>query len=312
VIYSCPREIRAPKVITFGVVLPILRVTFDPAGGILEIDEMIETILVATDGSEDASAAEQTAMGLASRLGARLSAVSVVDDRLLHAPAGNGLALPAFPEAEITSYYRARAEAVARRFSERARGEGLDANCEVLQGTPDARIIEKVQGADLLLVGRTGASMSDRGGLVGATVDAILRKTSKPTIIVPAGAPLTGPLVLGFDGSPGSRIAAKIAVALANGLNEAVHVFVDSKDKGRAVARFDEVRQLVGGLSVPVRETSSTLGRPDVKIVDTAKEVRASLIVMGAYGRNRITEYFLGSNASSVVRTSPVSVLLAR
>jgi len=274
--------------------------------------EMIETILVATDGSEDASAAEQTAMGLASRLGARLSAISVVDDRLLRAPAGDGLALPGFPEAEVTAYFRARADAVARRFSERARGEGLEASCEVLQGMPDDRIVEKVQGADLLLIGRSGTVSGTRGGLVGATVDSILRKTTKPTILVPSGAPLTGPLVLGFDGSPGSRIAARIAVELANGLNEAVHVFVDSKDKGRAVARFDEVRQLVGGLSVPVRETSSTLGRPDVKIVDTAKEVRASLIVMGAYGRNRITEYFLGSNASSVARTSPVSVLLAR
>jgi nucleotide-binding universal stress UspA family protein len=274
--------------------------------------EMIETILIATDGSEDASAAEQTAMGLASRLGARLSAISVIDDRLLRAPAGDGLALPGFPEAEVTAYYRARADAVARRVSERARGEGLEANCEVLQGTPDDRIVEKVQGADLLLIGRSGTASGTRGGLVGATVDSILRKTTKPTILVPAGAPLTGPLVLGFDGSPGSRIAARLAVELANGLNEAVHVFVDSKDKGRAVARFDEVRQLVGGLSVPVRETSSTLGRPDVKIVDTAKEVRASLIVMGAYGRNRITEYFLGSNASSVARTSPVSVLLAR
>ena len=307
-----PREIRSPKVKTFGVVLPILRVRFDPAGMSLERDEMIETILIATDGSEDASAAEQTAMGLASRLNARLSAVSIVDDRLLRAPAGDGLALPAFPEAEIGVYYRTRAEAVARRFSERARGEGLEASCEVIQGIPDDRIVEKVQGADLLLIGRTGTTVGDRGGLVGATLDSILRKTNKPTILVPAGAPLTGPLVLGFDGSPGSRMAAKIAVTLANGLNEAVHVFVDSKDKGRAVARFDEVRQLVGGLSVPVRETSSTLGRPDVKIVDTAKEVRASLIVMGAYGRNRITEYFLGSNASSVARTSPVSVLLAR
>ena len=206
---------------------------------------MIETILVATDGSADASAAEQTAMGLASRLGARLLAVAIVDDRLLRAPAGDGLALPSFPEAEISTYYRARAEAVARRFSERARGEGLAASCEVLQGIPDARIVEKVQGADLLLVGRTGTTVSDRGGLVGATVDSILRKTNKPTIVVPAGAPLTGPLVLGFDGSPGSRIAAKIAVTLANGLNEAVHVCVDSKDKGRAVARFDEVRQLI-------------------------------------------------------------------
>ena len=273
---------------------------------------MIETILVATDGSDDASAAEQTAMGLASRLHARLSGVSVIDDRLLRAPAGDGLALPAFPEADLTAYYRARAEAVSRRFGERARGEGIEATCEVLQGCPDDRIVEKGQGADLLVIGRTGTRTGDRGALIGSTVDSILRKTTKSTVLVPGGAPLTGPLVLGFDGSPGSRIAAKLAVELANGLNESVHVFVDSKDKGRAVARFDEVRQLVGGLNVPVRETSSTLGRPDVKIVDTAKEVRASLIVMGAYGRNRITDFFLGSNAASVARTSPVSVLLAR
>jgi len=273
---------------------------------------MIETILVATDGSDDASAAESMAMGLGSRLGARISGVSVIDDRLLRAPSSDGLALPPFPEADITAYYRARAEAVARRFTERARAEGLEANCEVLQGATDDRIIDKLQGNDLLTIGRTCMASGDRGPLVGATVDSVLRKTSKPTILVPTGAPHTGPIVLGFDGSPGSRIAAKLAVELANGLNEAVHVFVDSKDKGRAVARFDEVRQLVGGLSVPVRETSSTLGRPDVKIVDTAKEVRASLIVMGAYGRNRITDYFLGSNAASVARTSPVSVLLAR
>ena len=113
-------------------------------------------------------------------------------------------------------------------------------------------------------------------------------------------------------GSPGSRSAASLAVELAKGLGEAVHVFVDSKDKGRAVARFEEVRQLVGGLEIPVRETSSTLGRPDVKLVDTAREARAGLIVIGAYGRNRISDYFIGSNAASVARTSPVGVVLAR
>ena len=82
--------------------------------------------------------------------------------------------------------------------------------------------------------------------------------------------------------------------------------------KDELLARFEEVRQLVGGLEVPVRETSSTLGRPDVKLVDTAREARAGLIVIGAYGRNRISDYFIGSNAASVVRTSPVGVLLAR
>ena len=49
-----------------------------------------------------------------------------------------------------------------------------------------------------------------------------------------------------------------------------------------------------------------------MKIVDSGREVRAGLIVMGAFGRNRITEYFLGSNSAAVVRTSPIAVLVAR
>jgi nucleotide-binding universal stress UspA family protein len=126
------------------------------------------------------------------------------------------------------------------------------------------------------------------------------------------GAEFGGPVVVGFDGSPGSRIAAKVAVELAARSEQAIHVFVDSKDKGRAAARFEEVRRLLGSLAVPIRETSSTLGRPDVKLVDTARGSRAGLIVMGAFGRNRINEYFLGSNAAAVVRTSPIAVLLAR
>ena len=61
-----------------------------------------------------------------------------------------------------------------------------------------------------------------------------------------------------------------------------------------------------------LHENASTLGRPEMKIIECAKAANAGLIVMGAYGRNRITEYFMGSNAAAVVRSSPVAVLLAR
>ena len=161
-------------------------------------------------------------------------------------------------------------------------------------------------------MGRDGQDAEFRTGLIGATANGIIRKTGKPTLVVPTGAASTGPIVLAFDGSPGSRLGANLAVQLATRLAEPIHVFVDSKDKGRAIARFDDVRSLVGSLPVPVREISSTLGRPDVKIVDSAREVRAGLVVMGAFGRNRITEYFLGSNAAAVVRSSSIAVLVAR
>ncbi len=271
---------------------------------------MIETILVATDGSEAASAAERCAIALASKLRARLSGLTVVEDRDVNAPASGDLNIQGFPASELAAFHKARAEAIATRFGQRASGEGLSAICEVATGVACDRIVERGHSLGLTVAGRDGKGA--RGALIGSTIDAVVRKSATPTLVVPAGAPISGPILLGFDGSPGSRITANLAVQLANGLGEALHVFVDSKDKGRAVARFDEVRQLVGGLSVPVRENSSTLGRPDVKLVDTAREIRAGIIAIGAFGRNRISEYFLGSNAMSVVRSSPVAVLLAR
>ena len=274
---------------------------------------MIESILVATDGSECSDSAEKYALALASKLGARLAGLTVVEERDVRAPGDNGLTLSApFPESQTSSYYRARAEAVARRLADRGQTAGVSVNCEVLQGVADDRIVEKAQGFDLLVIGRDGKHAVRPRALIGSTVDGVVRKTGKSAVVVPREAKSGGPIVLGFDGSPGSRLAASLAVVIANGLQESVHVFVDSKDKGRASARFEEVRQLVAGLSVPVREASSTLGRPDVKLVDNSKEVRAGLIAMGAFGRNRISDYFLGSNATAVVRTSSIAVLLAR
>ncbi len=273
---------------------------------------MISTILLASDGSEAAGAAERYAVALASRSKARLLGISVVEERLARGFSEDGLGVAPPPAEPMATYLKARAEAVCRRLTDRARSQGLEIHCDTAQGIADDLIVERGQHADVLVLGRDGHAKNCRTGLIGSTVDGVVRKTAKCALVVPEGAQLSGPIVLGFDGSPGSRLAASVAVDIAKKVGEPVHVFVDSKDKGRAIARFDEVRTLVGSLPVPVREISSTLGRPDVKLVDSAREVRAGLIVMGAFGRNRITEYFLGSNSAAVIRTSPIAVLVAR
>ena len=136
---------------------------------------MIETISVATDGSEAATAAERCAISLAARLRVSLAGITVVEDGSVRAPGDDGLTLPAFPENELAAYYRARADAVARRFSERARSEGIEAACEVVQGQADDRIVEKSQGAGVLAIGRDGRSESAHGALIGSTTDAVIR-----------------------------------------------------------------------------------------------------------------------------------------
>jgi nucleotide-binding universal stress UspA family protein len=273
---------------------------------------MIETVLVATDGSEAAAAAERYGVALSAKLGARVMGLSVVEERLARGLRGEGLGVTPPPTEALEAFLVARAEAACRRLSAAARERGLECSTETPRGVADDVVVERGKQADLLVLGRDGEHAGFRTALIGATVDGVLRKTSKPAVVVPAGAELSGPVLLAFDGSPGSRIAARVAVELAGKLGESIHVFVDSKDKGRSAARFDEVRRLLGAPNVGVREAASTLGRPDAKIVDAAREAGAGMIVMGAFGRSRIHEYFLGSNSAAVVRSSPIAVLLAR
>ncbi len=273
---------------------------------------MIQSILIATDGSEAAHAAERFGVALAARLRARVFALSVIEERVGLGLRADALGVPPGPVAAAESFLKSRAEAAVKRVADAARGKDCECAVEASRGVADDRIVERAQSAQLTVLGRDGDHAHARTVLIGSTVDGVLHKTGRSTLVVPAGAELGGPIVLAFDGSPGSRVAARLAVDLAQRFGQAIHVFVDSKDKGRAAARFDEVRRLLGGSQVPVREANSTLGRPDVKVIDTARAARAGLIVMGAYGRNRISDFFLGSNAAAVVRTSPVAVLLAR
>jgi nucleotide-binding universal stress UspA family protein len=53
-------------------------------------------------------------------------------------------------------------------------------------------------------------------------------------------------------------------------------------------------------------------GLPHDRIVQTAKRLRADLIVIGTHGRTGLARFFLGSVASRVVATAPCPVLTVR
>ncbi len=58
--------------------------------------------------------------------------------------------------------------------------------------------------------------------------------------------------------------------------------------------------------------TEVLLGSPESRIVETAEEMRADLIVVGSHGYNRWERLLLGSVSDSVVHHSPCSVVVVR
>lgn len=80
----------------------------------------------------------------------------------------------------------------------------------------------------------------------------------------------------------------------------------------RVVAEAAEkVRDQPEGDQITI-STDVLFGSPDSRIVETAEEWQADLIVIGSHGYNRWERLLLGSVSDSVVHHAPCSVLVVR
>jgi nucleotide-binding universal stress UspA family protein len=76
----------------------------------------------------------------------------------------------------------------------------------------------------------------------------------------------------------------------------------------RAQRALNQHRDTVAAHDVPAT-TRLVEGNPADAIVDHAREIHASMIVMGTHGRSGFRRFLLGSTAERVVRMSTVPVL---
>jgi len=73
----------------------------------------------------------------------------------------------------------------------------------------------------------------------------------------------------------------------------------------------EKIRQSLGDKKVFI-STEVLLGSPESRIVETAEEMGANLIIVGSHGYNRWERLLLGSVSDSVIHHAPCSVLVVR
>ncbi|SFS75573.1 universal stress protein [Halostagnicola kamekurae] len=139
---------------------------------------MYDSILVGTDGSDDASAAVRDAVSLARALEVPLYGVAVVETRTAY---DTGLVDPEEAEERL----RARAQDSLEALERAASDAGVSVTTSVRSGPPHEEILAYADERDvgLVVVGSHGRS-SFRRALLGSTVDAILRLSERPVLVV--------------------------------------------------------------------------------------------------------------------------------
>lgn len=282
----------------------------------------MDTILVPTDGSENAGAAVEHAIMLAQHMDAAVHALYVVNVSS-YADIEGGIDIGSIQEALESE----GSEAVGR-VKRRGKTTDVPVTTEVRTGRPVSEIREYAEeiGADLILMGTHGRSGVSRL-LLGSVTEAVLRRARIPVLAVPQGSepPTDGyeGILVATDSSEGSREATEIAIEWASALSAELHglyvvdsglAYTDIVERaleGEGASATGEIERMAEAAGVDVTTAVNT-GRPHEVICGYASENDLDLIVVGSHGRDVIERAVLGSVSERTVRMADRPVLVVR
>ncbi len=172
-------------------------------------------------------------------------------------------------------------------------------------------IVEQEENADLVVIGKRGASSAFASEHIGSNLERVVRSSSKPVLIASRHVLEPKTAVLAYDGSPAARRALHYVAksALFEGL--AVHVVVAGPNTQKSFGLLEEASERLARRK-PATVTHLADGPAETVIGDYLAKVEEPMLVMGAYGHSPFRAFIVGSTTTTMVRTAHVPVLLLR
>lgn len=298
------------------------------------LNQPFATVLVPYDGSEPAQASLAHALALKERV-TTFVLVTVVDETPVISQSAT--TVTAYDPTPLFEALDEQGRAVLADGAARCAAAGVTAVTEIVHDAPVPGILATMEkhGVDLVVMGthaRTGVART----FLGSTTEGLLRSSEVPVLAIRAGDAVSAEpfarALVGIDDSEPSDAAVVIAANLArtyatqvvacyafdstslyeNAVSygfDPVPLLSDMRADGegivtRALARADVP---AGSATIAVVE-----GKPATAVLEAAQTHHASVIVLGSHGRRGLRRFFLGSVAESVVRRSPIPVLVVR
>lgn len=281
-------------------------------------------VLAALDPSLYADSVADHAAWAASRLGAPLDFVHVLDRRHAAAAGTNlsgSLSLGAQENllqelAELDAQRGRVDQERGRQVLEQARARaaasfGTPAQLRQRQGTLADTLLELEQDVRLFVLGKRGEHADFASGHLGSNLERVVRSVHRPVLVASRAFAAPARFLIAFDGSPTTRRCVEMVCAspLLRGLACDVLMAAEADDAHQAQMQW-ALETLRGAGFAPMAVFQR--GAADVVIAEVAKARGADLLVMGAYGHSRIRSLIVGSTTTQVLRSCPVSVLLLR
>ena len=189
-------------------------------------------------------------------------------------------------------------------------GSGLSADLVVETGNESQWIADHGRFADLVVVGR----LRDGQEVAMDLLEAALMDTGRPLLIAPAAPPqkLLGTVAIAWKDTPEAARAVSSAMPLIDRAESVVILSVGEDEKTREATTEQLQRSLRWHNPATTVRHLDRAGRAPVEVLlETAKAINATLLIMGGYSHSRLREVVFGGFTKRILNGADLPVLMA-
>ena len=269
-------------------------------------------ILLGLDGSAYAQAAVEYACQIALNYNATITGVAIIDQPGIESSSGpvpiGGTHYDVKLEEQQLKETEEKAKAILDDFARVCDDRNINAVLHADTGRPFSEIIEESKFHDFIVIGKRTFFEYTANESYG-TLERILKNGLAPVLAVPDSVREIKKVLVAYDNSvPASKVVHMfLLLGIWNACDITLLTVNDDAEAGQGVlgnlAEFFESYGIKPNLAL-------LSGHPDTAVKSYIAENDIDMLVMGAYGRKSVREFFVGSVTQHLIQETTVPLFL--
>ncbi len=288
---------------------------------------MIKKIVVGIDGSEESLNAYKTACSISKITGAAVKVFYVIDQRRTDLPymysstffdlSYEKIYIP--PDKELLSFYR-KLRKDMKQFGENCLSairemdcsRNIDLETSVEEGIPFEKILEKAAAGkeeSLIALGQHGENKNFHANMLGATVEEVIRKADVPVLV--CSSPVKRIRKIACFGEGNSSFSRVKDFLYSNfSTVDSMVTFFTRKERGSEARK--EKKSALGDAVKNTFQTVYVSVKNESALLEAVENEEFDIVLIGAHGEHKITEYILAGHVIHMVRKSSRPIIIVK
>lgn len=196
-------------------------------------------------------------------------------------------------------------------FEKECRNKKIACQVYTSKHDPTKILIQESRFADLIIIDPETTFSNAEDSIPSGFIKEILSDAECPILVTPAFFEYPDEIIFCYDGTRASVYAMKHFSYIFPELNDKKITIATVKENEDS--ELDEKEKLTGWLDEHYNNYEFNLlhGMPEIELLDHLLHKKNAIIVMGAYGRNTVSQFFKHSHADLIIKTVTQPVFIA-